>query len=93
MVLKTLGATRWALIRALALEFAFLGLAAALVGIACGALAAWFVVVKIMDLPYAFSFGLALAAAAGTTTLAIGLGLTQSWRILGQKPARRLREL
>ncbi|WP_185985435.1 ABC transporter permease [Aureimonas mangrovi] len=93
VVLKTLGATRSTLIRAYATEYALLGAATAVFAIAAGALAAWFVVSRIMQLPYHFDPMVALTTLVVSLVLTIGFGLAGTWRILGQKAAPVLREL
>ena len=93
VVLKTLGATRSVLIRAFTAEYMMLGLATALFAIAAGAAAAWFVVSRIMDLPFHFDWTVALTTLAVSLVLTVGFGLAGTWRILGQKAAPVLRNL
>ena len=52
VILKTVGATRCGLVSAYALEYLALGLATALLGVAAGAAAAAYVLVRIMNLPF-----------------------------------------
>lgn len=93
VILKTLGASRRQLIAAYALEYALLGLATALFGVAVGSLAAWRVVVDVMNLSYAWVPGPALAAAFGALAVTVGLGLAGTFTALGRKPASILRNL
>lgn len=93
VVLKTLGATRLRLLAAFALEYLMLGAATALFGVVAGGLAAWFVVSRVMNLaffPDAVAAGLAAVAAL---LLTVTLGLLGTWRVLGEAPARHLRNL
>jgi putative ABC transport system permease protein len=92
VVLKVLGATRARLLSALALEFALLGAATAAFGLLAGSLAAWLVATQLLDLAFAFYPGQAAALALAAIAFAIVIGLSGTWRILGEKPARRLRE-
>ncbi len=93
VVLKTLGATRKRLLAAFAAEYALLGLAAAAFGLVAGSLAAWGVAQEIMRIDFAFDpLGAGLAALAALA-LTIGLGLVGTWRVLGETPARHLRNL
>lgn len=94
VVLKTLGATRWRLMRSYLIEYGILGLATALFGILAGAIAAYAIVTRVMRLDY-FVWDWSSAAQAAAIALAITLilGLLGTWRVLGQKPARRLRDL
>lgn len=93
VVLKTLGATRMTLIRAFATEYLLLGLATGVFAIAAGALAAWFVVAQIMQLPYVFDWTVALTTLIVSLVLTVGFGLAGTWRVLGQKAAPVLRNL
>ncbi|MBC8130889.1 MAG: ABC transporter permease [Rhizobiaceae bacterium] len=93
VVLKTLGATRRVLIQAFTMEYLLLGLATAAFAIGAGALASWFVVASIMQLPYAFDWMVALTTLVVSLVLTVGFGLAGTWRILGQKAAPVLRTL
>ena len=64
VVLKTLGATRRTLIAAFSLEYMLIGLATAVFALAAGGVAAWFVVARIMTLPWIFSPMVALSTVA-----------------------------
>jgi putative ABC transport system permease protein len=92
VVLKVLGATRPRLLAALALEFALLGAATAAFGLLAGGLVAFLVAHFVLDLPFAFFPAQAAALALGAVGFAIFIGLAGTWRILGEKPARHLRE-
>lgn len=93
VILKTLGATRPRLVGAYALEYAALGLVTALVAVGAGTIAAYVVVTRVMNLAFAWSAGAALGAVAVALVLTVGFGLIGTWRALGQKPARILRNL
>ncbi|KQT82266.1 ABC transporter permease [Aurantimonas sp. Leaf443] len=93
VVLKTLGATRRTLISAYVAEYAMLGLATAVFAIAAGATAAWFVIARIMQLPFAFDLRVAVTTLIVSLVLTIGFGLAGTWRVLGQKAAPVLRNL
>ena len=93
VILKTLGATRARLVAAYGLEYAALGLVTAVVAVGAGAAAAYVVVVHVMKLGFAWSTGAALGAVAVALVLTVGFGLIGTWRALGQKPARILRNL
>ena len=92
VVLKVLGASRARLLAAYAIEYAALGLATALFGLAAGSVAGWVIVAKVMHLDFRLDLSGALIAASAAVALAILLGLTGTWRILGQKPAPYLRQ-
>ena len=92
-ILRTLGATRSVLIGAYLLEFGLLGLATAIFAIFAGGMAAWAIVTSVMKLDFSWNW----AAMAGIVGLGcvttITLGLVATWRLLGEKPARVLRDL
>jgi putative ABC transport system permease protein len=94
VVLKTLGATRFRLLKAFVIEYALLGLATALFGLVAGGLAAWFVLIRVMKLDsFSWLWGPVLGAIGIALLVTVGLGLVGTWRILGQKPASHLRAL
>ena len=93
VILKTVGATRIRLLSAYALEYLALGLATAVFGIAAGSAAAAFVIVRVMNLSFAWPPGPLFAAAAGAVAATVVLGLIGTFTALGQKPAAVLRNL
>jgi len=93
VVLKTLGATRSTLIRAYLAEYMALGFVTAVFAVGAGAGAAWYVVARIMQLPFAFDWSVALLTLAAALVFTVGFGLAGTWRVLGQKAAPVLREL
>ena len=60
-----------------------LGAATAVFGVGAGALAAYVIVVTVMDFEFAFSWGSSLGSALGGLALTVGLGMASVWRILG----------
>jgi putative ABC transport system permease protein len=93
VIFKTVGATRMRLLSAYALEYLALGLATAVFGIAAGSAAAAFVIVRVMNLSFAWPPAPLLAAAAGAIATTVVLGLIGTFTALGQKPAAVLRNL
>lgn len=93
VVLKTLGATRRTLITAFALEYALIGLATAVFALCAGAIAAWYVVSRVMQLPSTFLPEVAMATLVAALVLTVGFGLAGTWRVLGHKAAPVLRNL
>jgi putative ABC transport system permease protein len=91
VVLKTYGASRAQLMGAFSIEYAVLGLAAALFGIAVGSLGSWFMATWILDMPWHFSFAVAVSTAFLAMIITIVAGLTVTWRALAAKPAPILR--
>lgn len=93
VVLKTLGATRQMLTGTYVLEYAILGLATALFATAAGGLSAWYVIQKIMKLPFALLPGPVMITLALGLLITVTIGLAGTWRVLGQKASQHLREL
>jgi len=91
VVLRTLGATRGAVARAFAVEYACLGAAAGLGGTALAAVLAWVVLRFVLDAPWTFEPGAMLAGVAATVALAIAVGFLATFRLLGEKPLPVLR--
>ena len=90
-ILKTLGATRRAVLLNFALRSAIFGAAAGLVAIAAGGGAGWAVSTYVMETEFRFEPFSALAIVLGGvgTTMLAGLGF--AWRPLAARPARVLR--
>lgn len=93
VVLKTLGATRNRLLSAFSIEYALLGLGAAIFGLGAGSLAAWAIVTQVMDFEFVLQPVVAASATFGALFMTIGFGLIGTWRVLGQRPATHLRNL
>lgn len=94
VVLKTLGATRWRLMLAYLIEYGLLGLATAIFGVAAGGVAAYAIVTRVMRLEnFVWDWGGSMQAAGLALAITLTLGLLGTWRVLGQKPGRRLRDL
>jgi putative ABC transport system permease protein len=90
-VLKALGATRRQLVSAYAIEYALLGLIAAVFAVAAGSIAAWALVRFLVEIPWSFSPMTALVTAVGAVFAAVTAGLLTTWRALHAKPAQLLR--
>lgn len=93
VILKTLGATRGRLVLAYGLEYAILGMATAVVATAAGGIAAAYVVDQVMRFPFEFEPSAAVLAVSVAIVLTVAFGLLGTWRALGEKPARILRNL
>jgi putative ABC transport system permease protein len=93
VILKTLGATRARLTAAYALEYLLIGLATAIFGVSAGTLAAYFVVTKLMEFPFAWVAGAAIEAAGAALLVTVAIGLAGTFNALGRKPAAVLRNL
>ena len=91
VVLKTYGATRRQLLMAFIIEYALLGLVAALFGIATGSLGSWFLAHYILEMPWVFSAPTAIITALIAMLLTIAAGLSVTARALSAKPSFYLR--
>ena len=93
VILKTLGATRGRLVLAYGLEYAILGIVTAVVATAAGGVAAAYVVTNVMRFRFEFDPSAAALAVGVAIVLTVTFGLVGTWRALGEKPARILRNL
>jgi putative ABC transport system permease protein len=91
VILKTYGATRGQLLRALVLEYSLLGLATAAFAIAAGSLSAWAIIHYVMGVDWAFSLATAAATALIALAVTVTAGLFTTWSALKASPARVLR--
>ena len=91
VVLKTYGASRTQLMGAFIIEYAVLGLAAAIFGIATGSLGSWFLATWILDMPWRFSLAVATTTALLAMIVTVAAGLLVTWAALTAKPAPILR--
>jgi putative ABC transport system permease protein len=91
VVLRTLGATRGAVARAFAVEYACLGVTAGVGGTLLAVALAWVVVHFLLDAPWTFEPAAMMAGVALTVVMAIAIGFLATFRLLGQKPLPVLR--
>jgi putative ABC transport system permease protein len=91
VVLKTLGATRWRIIRIFSVEFSVLGLLAGTVGAIFANLLTRVLLHK-LEAQWHFEWRATMIALAGTAVLAAATGWLASYRILGLRPLEVLRE-
>ncbi len=92
VILKTLGATRWAIARAFAVEYACLGAAAGVGGTALAAVLAWIVLRFVLDTPWTLEPETLILGVALTTFVSLAIGLLATVRLLGEKPLSVLRQ-
>jgi putative ABC transport system permease protein len=91
VVWKTLGATRAAVLRAFAVEYATLGLVAGVGGTLLGAALAWIVLRFVLDVPGRFTPAALALGVGGSVALALAVGVLATFRLLGEKPLPVLR--
>ncbi|HTV08445.1 MAG TPA: FtsX-like permease family protein [Candidatus Aquilonibacter sp.] len=92
VVLKTLGATRPRIAAIFSIEFAVLGLIAAVVGLVFANVLARILLVHQFHFDYKLNWAWNLAALLITAALTVAAGWLASHRVLGQKPLEVLRE-
>jgi putative ABC transport system permease protein len=92
VVLKTLGATRPRIATIFSIEFAVLGLIAAVVGLVFANCLARILLKRVFHFDYHLNIGWNLAALCMTAALTVAAGWLASHRVLGQKPLEVLRE-
>jgi putative ABC transport system permease protein len=92
VIFKTLGATRWAIARAFAVEYACLGATAGVGGTALAAVLAWIVLRFILDTPWTLEAETLVLGVLATTGVALAVGLLATIRLLGRKPLSVLRQ-
>jgi len=91
VLLKTLGATRTQLLRIFFLEYASLGLLAALVAAGLGSAAAWGLVRFVFDGRFAWPVPPLAGLAAAVVLLTVAVGLLGSREVLRRTPLEALR--
>jgi putative ABC transport system permease protein len=92
VLLKTLGATRARVAGIQAAEFLIIGSAAGLVGGILAAIAAYFLLGRLLNTDFDFQWLPLLAAIAATAVLSIGTGWLANRGVLRHKPLEILRE-
>lgn len=90
-VLKTLGATRGAILTNFALRSALLGAAAGIVAVIAGGLAGWAVTTFVMNTDYVFEPVSAISIVTAGVLATLIAGLVFAWGPLSARPARVLR--
>ena len=93
IILKTLGATRWQILGTQALEYGLIALVLALVSLALGMTAAWFVIVQVFEFGWAPDWGVVAATLLGGAAMTLGIGLAGSLPLMALRPAEALRKV
>lgn len=91
VVLKTLGASRARVLSIYLIEFGMIGLAAALVAMLAGGLAAWAVMTQIMEAKFVLDLAVLVVVVLAGVVATMLLGLVATWGSLTARPARLLR--
>lgn len=93
VILKLLGATRLQVLRAYLAEYLLLGLTAGLVAVAAGLGAGWYVVTRVLELPWTMPWGPLALTAFGGGALTILLSLGGAYAVLRARPNQSLRQI
>ena len=93
MILKTLGATRRFILSSYALEYAAIGLVAAVFGVVAGTAAGWGIVTQVMRIEFVSDPTGAILAATAAIGVTVLFGLVGTIKILAKAPASHLRNL
>lgn len=93
MILKTLGATRRFILSSYALEYAAIGLVAAVFGVVAGTAAGWGIVTQVMRIEFVSDPTGAMLAATAAVGVTVLFGLVGTIKILAKAPASHLRNL
>lgn len=91
-LLKTLGMTRRTVLGTFAVEYALIGLVAAVIGAIGGTLLSWGVLQRGFELSWSFQPGPFTVAILGATLLAVAAGVAASLRALERRPIEVLRD-
>ena len=90
-ILTAIGATRRRLLTALGLEFALTALAGGLFAVLVGTAAAWWVLTRVMKIPFTADPVAVVVVVAATAAVTVGLGLLATRAALRRSPAAVLR--
>lgn len=91
VVLKVLGASRKRLLGTFVMEYTLLGLVTSIIAAVLGSIAAYGIIVGIMELPWHFAPSAVLQVTALALLLTLATGILATVRLLSLKPARFLR--
>jgi putative ABC transport system permease protein len=91
--MKGLGATRWQILGAQALEYALLALFLAGIASVLGLAAGWYVIVQIFEFTWAPDWTAVFATLAAGSLLTLVIGLLGSLPLMAVRPAQALRSL
>jgi putative ABC transport system permease protein len=90
-VLKVVGATRMDILKAYIFEFVILGVATGVVAILLGTVAAYGIVVGIMELEWTFSLQIPLITVVAANFITMSIGMFSIWKAMSVRPVQVLR--
>ncbi len=91
-VLKVVGATRMDILKAYIFEFIILGIATGLVAIVLGSIAAYGIVVGLMEMQWSFALNIPVLTVSGSILLTMAIGMFSIWKAMSVRPAQVLRD-
>lgn len=86
VILKSLGATRWRILTAHALEYLLLALTTSVVAIGIGSVVAYVIVTHFMEFAFTFSWTAVSLSFLVALLLVCTFGFIGTWRVLGARP-------
>ncbi|MBT6330094.1 MAG: FtsX-like permease family protein, partial [Kordiimonadaceae bacterium] len=90
-VLKVVGATRMDILKAYIFEFVILGVATGIVAIVLGSIAAYGIVVGIMEMEWTFSLQIPLLTVVASIIITMSIGMFSIYKAMSVRPAQVLR--
>jgi len=91
VVFKVLGATRYTILKSFLIEYGLLGFITSIISVLIGTIAAWSIVVLLMDMTWSFLPITVLYTICLCLIITLLFGFTGTWHALGQKAAPLLR--
>lgn len=92
VILKILGAVRRDILSAFVFEYALLGLITGVLALVFGGISSYLVIVHAMEMEFTLFPQAAVLTVAGSLVITLLFGILNTWRALGEKPSKILRE-
>ncbi|TDI61116.1 MAG: FtsX-like permease family protein [Alphaproteobacteria bacterium] len=92
VILKILGAVRRDILSAFVFEYALLGLITGVLALVFGSISSYLVIVQAMEMEFTLFPQAAVLTVAGSLVITLLFGILNTWRALGEKPSKILRE-
>lgn len=93
VILKMLGATRWQVLGAQALEYGLIAALLALISFGLGISAAWYVITQVFEFNWLPDWTVVAATLIGGALVTLGIGLAGSLPLMALRPAEALRRV
>ena len=92
VIMKILGAVRRDILSAFVLEYALLGLITGVMALIFGGLSSYLVIVEVMEMEFTLFPQAAILTVVSSLVITLLFGILNTWRALGAKPSKILRE-